>query len=237
MDSGGSSSSDELVRTTTSFAVAARLRAELQRGDLAPGTRLRQADIAKRFGVSTTPVREAFQMLQAEGLVRIDPHRGAIVFRPTVEDMQEAFEIRIVLEQLAIEKATPNMQSADFEELESIIEAMRSTNDPAQWRQLNTRFHLRIYESSRCPRLVGLIRNLTDATVGYSQMATLRAPRSWWADTEHEQLLEALRASDVPRAQGIIKEHLNLTVGFMIEFLEGQGDTTATSPSSAGSGG
>src|SRR5918997_1170374 len=69
---------------------------------LAPGTRLRQNDVAKRFGVSTTPVREAFAQLQAEGLVRIDPHRGAVVFHPSVDDVLEFYEIREALESLAV---------------------------------------------------------------------------------------------------------------------------------------
>lgn len=217
-----SSPTEQLDRTTASSAVAERLRSEIQRGNLQPGTRLPQGDIAKRYGVSTTPVREAFQILQAEGLLRIDPHRGAIVFRPTVEEMQEEFGIRSTLEQLAAAKAIPNLKESDFAELDQMIHTMRATNDPAQWRQLNTQFHTRIYESSRWPRLVGLISNLADATSGYSQMATLRAPRSWWADTQHEQILDALRAGNVERTQEIISDHLHLTVTFLIELLEGE---------------
>ena len=94
-----------LMRRTASEAVSERLRAEIQRGDLPPGTRLRQGEVAARFGVSTTPVREAFALLQAQGLVRIDPHRGAIVFLPTAKDAQELYEIRIALETLAIGRA------------------------------------------------------------------------------------------------------------------------------------
>lgn len=220
---------DQLDRTTINVAVADRLRSEVQSGYLVPGTRLRQADVAKRFGVSTTPVREAFQFLQAEGLLQIDPHRGAIVFQPTIDDMREAFEIRLVLERLAIAKAVPKMAEGAFTNLGALIQTMQETNDPAQWRQLNTRFHMEGYEFSQLPRLVALIANLTHATSGYSQMATLRSPRSRWADAQHKQLLEAFRRGDVDGAQLIIKEHLNLTVSFMVDFLEGH-ETKGVSP-------
>ena len=77
----GAKAKTVLGRNTTAKMVAGMLRDQIQDGGLAPGTRLRQNEIAERFGVSTTPVREAFAQLQAEGLVRIDPHRGAVVFR------------------------------------------------------------------------------------------------------------------------------------------------------------
>jgi DNA-binding GntR family transcriptional regulator len=211
-----------IVRVTTSGAVAERLRTDIQSGELPPGTHLRQAEVAQRYAVSTTPVREAFQMLQAEGLLTIDPHRGAVVFRPSREEMRESFEIRIALEQLALAKAIPNMTDGAFAELQEVIDTMRATDDPAQWRQLNTRFHRRLYEHSGRPHLCSLIANLTDATTGYSQMATLRAPRSWWADDQHQALLEACRLTDARRAQRIVREHLSLTVNFIFELLAKQ---------------
>jgi DNA-binding GntR family transcriptional regulator len=207
---------------TTSTAVSERLRAEIQRGELVPGTHLRQGEVAKRLGVSTTPVREAFRILQAEGLLTMDPHRGAIVFRPTRSDLQEAFDIRIALEQLALSRAIPQMPEAAFSELEGIISRMKATEDPGRWRQLNTRFHSRIYSYSGLPRLRSMIANLTDTTSGYSQMATLRAPRSWWADQEHEAILEACKARDVRKAQTLLRDHLRLTVNFVLKLLDEQ---------------
>src|SRR4030088_2067598 len=88
-------------KRTTAKAVAAELRNEIYRGQIPPGARLMQADIAERFGVSTTPVREAFAMLQADGLVRLDSHRGAVVFQPTAQELLELFEIRELLEGFA----------------------------------------------------------------------------------------------------------------------------------------
>src|SRR5213593_1234309 len=81
---------------TRAEAIAAELRRAILVGELAPGDRLRQAEMAERYGVSTTPVREAFTALAGEGLVRQDAHRGVVVFSPSVDEVSETYEIRIV---------------------------------------------------------------------------------------------------------------------------------------------
>src|SRR5215470_16894852 len=95
-----------------------QLAEEIRSGGLPPGERLRQVEIAERYGMSTTPVREAFSALERQGLITIHPHRGAVVFGPTVENVRELYDIRIALEPLAIAKAIPNLQQADFSALE-----------------------------------------------------------------------------------------------------------------------
>src|SRR5918992_2570296 len=132
----------ELTRRTASEAVSERLGAEIQGGDLNPGTRLRQGEVAARFGVSTTPVREAFALLQAQGLVRIDPHRGAIVFFPTAEDARELYEIRVALETLAIGRALKNLDREELDELRAVLEEMKRVEGTDGWFGLHTRFHM-----------------------------------------------------------------------------------------------
>ncbi len=95
---------------TISGAVAARLRQEIVAGELPAGQRLRQVEIARRLGVSTTPVREALAALQREGLVALHPQRGAVVFLPSVDDLREHYEIRIALEELAVGKAAERFE-------------------------------------------------------------------------------------------------------------------------------
>ena len=102
------------LRTTITDALVDALRDEIRTGEIEPGSRLRQADVAQRFQVSTTPVREAFAALEREGLLVSSPHRGVVVFKPTVEDLKETYEIRIPLEALATEKAAENMTDDDL---------------------------------------------------------------------------------------------------------------------------
>src|SRR5512134_3230817 len=156
----GAKAKTVLGRNTTAKLVAGMLRDEIQEGGLAPGTRLRQNEVAERFGVSTTPVREAFAQLQAEGLVRIDPHRGAVVFHPTAKDLLEYYEIREVLESLAVTHAIPHLTPAVSKELGDLIERMRRTSDPRRWLRLNDEFHLKLYECAGRPHLISLIDNL-----------------------------------------------------------------------------
>ena len=89
---------------TVAGQVAEHLKAEILAGRRAPGDKLRQVEIARALGVSTTPVREALATLQREGLVRLHPQRGAVVFLPSVDDLREHYEIRAALESLAAAK-------------------------------------------------------------------------------------------------------------------------------------
>ena len=116
-----------LTKVTIPEQIAAALRHDIVTGHLAAGTRLRQVEIAHRFGVSTTPVREAFGLLQSDGLVRIDTHRGVTVFLPTIEDLIEHYEIRRALEMLAVEKAAERFQTQDAPPLIAILDEMRDT--------------------------------------------------------------------------------------------------------------
>ena len=207
-------------RQTTSEAVAAQLRYEVQRGILAPGCRLRQGEVATRFGVSTTPVREAFQLLQAEGLVRTDPHRGTEVFQPTAAEVREAYEIRKVLEAMAIEKAMPNITDELVAELDSILDQMSKVKDEREWLELNYSFHFRQYEASGWPKLCSILANIRDASSGYMYMVIFEARKSGRSEIDHRQIMDAIKARDVPRAQKAIVNHLHQTVEQVVKSLE-----------------
>src|SRR6185437_9554566 len=109
--------------------IATALRQEIVSGQLLGGSRLPQMEIAQRFGVSTTPVREAFGLLQRDGLVQIDTNRGVTVFVPTIQDLVEHYEIRMALEMLAAEKAAERFQPEDAPPLAAILDEMFATAD------------------------------------------------------------------------------------------------------------
>lgn len=200
--------SGNLVRQTATEAVAARLRDAILRNELTPGTRLRQNDVAQRFGVSTTPVREAFAQLQVEGLVRIDPHRGAVVFHPTTDDLRECYLIREELESLAVVHAVPNLTPNVVSELSGLISKMRKVHRHDQWVEMNDAFHLRLYEASGMPRLCAMIGNLRDASSAYIYMFVARQGPSDRTDHEHQRILDACRAGDAQRAERAVRTHL-----------------------------
>ena len=209
-----------LTRQTASEAVAQRLRAEIQRGDLQPGTRLRQSEVAARFAVSTTPVREAFAWLQAHGLVRIDPHRGAIVFHPTTNDARELYEIRLTLEALALSHAIKNLSDEEIEELQDLLDGMHGNEGTDEWSQLHSRFHMTLYNSAGMPRLATMIANLRDASSSYINMFVTEAGNVDTSRRGHQEIVDACKRRDVRAAKKAITEHLRVTLDALVTSFE-----------------
>jgi len=212
--------SDTFQPRTAAEAVAAQLRSAIQRGELTPGEPLRQNDVARRLGVSTTPVREAFAMLQADGLVQIDRYRGAVVFRPTPEDLREAYEIREALESIAIAKAAPLLSEERYEGLDSMLAEMRKTKDAERWMELNDLFHLGIYKAANSPRLLAVIASQRDACAQYIRLDIEAPSRRRLKDQQHQEILDACRAHDIERAQQALRRHLRDSMQEMEDLID-----------------
>jgi len=208
---------DSVERSTVTRTVANRLRSEVSSGFLVPGQRLRQEEIANRLGVSTTPVREALRILQAEGLVQLDPHRGVQIFEPTPEDLTDIYDIRGVLEVLAIAGAVSRIDNGTFTKLGEMIDAMDSVQDPSEWLKLNRAFHFTIYEASGRTRLLELISNLEILSSGYVRMIVPSTLDSGRARVQHQLILDACQAGDVDGAQQATRDHLHSTVEAILE--------------------
>ena len=208
------------LRTTITDALVEELRHQIQSGQIAPGSRLRQADVAAQFNVSTTPVREAFASLEREGLLVGSAHRGVTVFHPTVQDLKETYEIRIPLEALATEKGVENMTPGDIAELESILRKMaKSGDDHALYNELNAKFHGLIYHAARRPKLEKLIADLREASVAYLRFYATFSPSSRETQREHTLIFEACKARAPKRAAKAMIAHLQHTVDFVSHGL------------------
>lgn len=208
-------------RRTVTGDVIARLRDDIRSGELAPGSRLLQLEIAARYGVSSTPVREAFSALEREGLLVSSPHRGVVVFRPTVEDLRETYEIRIALESLSIAAAVPRLGEADLDELDDLIAQMAdAVDDPALHGALNREFHIRLSAAAGMPKLDKLIGDLRDASAAYLRLYADLAPGADAARAEHLQIVQACRARSVARARKAVTAHLRNTVETVADGLD-----------------
>jgi len=199
---------------TRAGAVAQRLRELITAGELPLGSRLRQNEIAERLGVSSTPVREAFLLLAREGLVHQDTHRGAVVFSPTVADVQENYEIRIALECLAIELATRQLGPRQLDELDALLvrmnEALRTDLD-LHTKVLNRQFHRTIYRAADRPKLLEWIETLRDTATIYQALLIQPTVSDEYLDAvraEHAEIIAALRARAPKRAARAIRVHL-----------------------------
>ncbi len=215
-----------LAKRTIAEQLAAALRREIVTGQLAAGSRLRQIAIAERFGVSTTPVREAFGLLQRAGLVRADAHRGVTVSLPTGQDFSEHMEIRMALEMLAAEQAAECFQAQDAPPLIALLDEMRATDDAARYIARNHTFHLRLYRLAGRPRLVAMIEELRTASLAYNHLYAASdvpgaAPR---LDAEHRAILAACQANDPARAAAAVRRHMQQTIVHVQGMLERRGE-------------
>jgi DNA-binding GntR family transcriptional regulator len=193
------------VYVSKSDLVAATLREFILTGEVLPGTVLRQRDLAERFGVSSTPVREALRSLESEGLVTFDPHKGSTVVEAAVGGVQEKYQIRAALEGLAAELAAPNGTDEDIAELvESNKELGNSNRSFAEFSELNRRFHFRIYEMASSPLLMSLLRLLWQSIPNVPRTSR---PRSE-SYHEHEELLCALTERDGEAARRVTQRHI-----------------------------
>ena len=210
------------TKLTITEQIAAALRKEIVTGQLPPGTRLLQIETAQRFGVSTTPVREAFGLLQRDGLVQIDTHRGVTVFLPTVQDLIEHYEIRMALEMLAAEKAARCFQAEDEPPLAALLDQMRDTSDAVFYVECNQQFHMRLYALSGRSRLVAMIEDLRNASLAYNHLyAAADVPRdAQRLDAEHREILAACQANDPIRAAGAVRHHIQQTIVHITKLLE-----------------
>lgn len=209
--------------TTITTAVANKLRDEIRNGEIGPGTRLRQAHVAANYGVSTTPVREAFASLEREGLLQSIAHRGVVVFEPSAEELHEIYEIRVPLEALATELGAANLSDADLKKLSKLVKQMIAANRKKDWAasgEFNDQFHLEIYRHANRPRLLKLITELRASSRAYIGLFPKLTGRVKEVEREHQAIYEACAAHQPKKAAKAMVEHLAYTADAIAENLK-----------------
>jgi DNA-binding GntR family transcriptional regulator len=187
------------------------LREMIIRGEMLPGEPLRQRDLAARFNVSPTPVREALHRLESEGLVRSVLHQGSRV-APIDDEQEESYRILAALEPLAAGLAVEKLTDRDLADVRRLEHAFAQCSaDEATATDLNREFHFRIYECARSPLLLSLMRVLW---VSFSHRRQLWRPHTESVQ-EHGQLVDALAARDAERAKAVTRAHVLGSIGWM----------------------
>ena len=187
------------------------LRDAIVHGEFEPGERLLEVALAKRLGVSRTPVREAIRMLELEGLVVMVPRKGAEVARITEKDLRDALEIRLSLEELAVELACKRIDEEGRlrlrEACENFREAVRSGR-VSDIVDTDVAFHETICELSNNPRLVSLTKNFGEQVYRY-RVEYIKDPMNYPVlIREHEAILLALKERNVKKAESAMHEHV-----------------------------
>lgn len=202
---GSRRTAHELVRDT--------LRRAILRGALPGGTRLVQAEIAEQLRVSTTPVREALRDLATEGLIRLDPHRGAIVQQLTYEEIRDLHDLCRLLEPEAMRRAARSCTPALIGRARMLAEEMEREDDIGTWTDLNRQFHAVLAEGSGSPRLIALLKGLRDSAAPYVGLSLQRRPEQIvQANHDHRELLATLERGDGERLAELADRHLHLTI-------------------------
>jgi DNA-binding GntR family transcriptional regulator len=177
-----------------------------------PNQNLVEGELAAQLGISKTPVRDALMRLEREGLVMRQPYKGTFVTDINKQDMVNIFEIRVVLEGLAVRLAVDALTPADFNRLEHLLEVHeRALQDKNYGRasEINNEFHGVIIGKCSNARLQEMLMNLDDHLKRYRLLSVAQGTRMEKSIPEHRQIFEALRAGDATLAEQSMKQHLS----------------------------
>lgn len=205
-------SSSTIPRQSLTSAVAEKLRDKIVRGELQEGEQLRQDAIANEFQVSRIPVREALRQLEAEGLITIILHRGAVVSSLSPTDILEVFQMRALLEAEVLRTSIPNLREEHFRAAEKILrrydEALWSEEGVASWGRLNWEFHSTLYAGAERPQFMSVIRTLNYKGERYIRLQLYLTREMERAKHEHRMLLNLCRERNVEAAVDLVKRHI-----------------------------
>ena len=212
------SSTDPVARRSTrdgdaGARIAERIRAEILAGEFAPGTRIRQEDVAERFGASRVPVREALRILEHDGLVTLVANTGAWVSTLTLAECEEVYQMRERLEPLLLRFAAAGLDTADIDRLDALARQMAETTDLDRFLQLDREFHLDTYARAETSQLGEVVVKLWNTTQPYRRAYS----RSMDDDArrivhdEHHLIVSALRDGDIADAERVLAGHIRRT--------------------------
>lgn len=188
------------------------LREAILTGELKPGERLMEMQLAAKLGVSRTPIREAIRMLQQEGLAVTLPRRGAEVAAMTEKDMEDVLKIREALEILAVQLASEKITAEQITQLEEKLTAFEEAVKTAEVKQIaqtDIDFHDFIYDAAENPRLVGMLNNLREQIYRY-RVEYLKDEKNYpRLIEEHKQIIIGLKERNKDYVVEMMKKHMD----------------------------
>lgn len=202
---------NRLRHKTVSAAVADALRQRILNGELAPGIQLRQDALAEEFGISRIPIREALLQLEAGGLVKIVPHRGAVVAGLSVEEVEDIFQLRVELEPPLLLLSAPHFTEADVLALHTQTReygAALSAGEIERWGELNRRFHLDLLRFAGRPRSLSIVSALLQDCDRPTRLQLSASGDVARADREHTQIVALCEAGQHRDAADLLRLHI-----------------------------
>lgn len=206
---------------STANTVYDQLRAAIIDGTFSSGAPLRQDQIARDYGVSKIPVREALVQLEAEGFVEMFSGRGAFVARLSASQAEEIYLMRLALEPILLERAIPLTAETDWLRAGGVLAALQANNLPfRQWHALDYEFHSALYSQADLPAMKKLVANLHSNLARYYRVyETLGTSFRVEGESEHLTILEACKAKDVETAVHTLNQHLTRSSQQLLDTL------------------
>ena len=198
------------------------LRQAILRGELKPGERLMEIQLANKLGVSRTPIREAIRKLELEGLVLMIPRKGAEVAEITEKNMLDVLEVRRALEELAVKLACERITEEEIQELKDAADAFQkilSEKDITKIAEADEAFHDVIFKSTGNDRLIQLLNSLREQMYRYRLEYLKREEYHPQLLEEHQQIIERITSKDQSEAAELIDRHIGNQVDVMLEMI------------------
>ena len=212
----------ELERSNLPAEIADRLRELISSGDIPPGTRLIEADVASQLGVSRGSVREALRILETEGLLESFPGRGSYVAQISERDIREVYSLRCILEEEAMRLAAENGTNEDFDRLQETMDSMLNAakgDQPSKVTDLDFLFHHQIWEIAGHTRLKEVLEGITTQIKMYLAVQTQLYDDLATGISDHQLLLQALRKRDGERAAQAMRNHLEVASEVVLDYF------------------
>ncbi len=221
---------NEIKHRTLASAIVERLRQEILNGVQPSGTQLRQDALATTYGVSRIPVREALFQLEAEGLLQIVPHKGAIVTTLSEEEVNDVFDLRAVLEPRLFRRSIPALTAEDFTQLDQLqqqfAEAIRAKDLP-RWGTLNAQLHTALYARARLPQTATIVAGLLQKSDRYTRVQLSTPAAMKRAEREHALLIDLCKKGDSEAACTLLAAHIETVRGDLLKLLNQPPHATA----------
>lgn len=203
------------VKMNSENSIYRKLKQAIRRRYIKQGSQLVEISLAQQLGVSRTPVRGAIKLLEAEGLVKTIPNRGAFVITPTQQEIEETFRVRAQLEKMAAtltaESITPE-QVAELHALISVETAVFNESDLEEYYAANDSLHLKIAEFSGNGVLHGYIKEILDKTRIYLILYDPFYKLEYHPTDEHRAIIEAIANGDRAKAEAAVEAHINSAI-------------------------
>jgi DNA-binding GntR family transcriptional regulator len=204
-------------------SVYLKLRQEIVAAQLPPGYVLREAELAARFGVSKTPLREAFVRLEKDGFVQIAPYRSAVVAGYSRQDLREIYEVRELLEGHCAREASVHISAEDMAALTRVVQdsaAAFEAGDTEALTALIDEFDVLLYQQSKNSRITAMLDNLRDHVTRIGRLTVAIPGRLGNSVQEHRAIYDAIAARDGERAETLLRQHILSVMADQLANLE-----------------